>query len=190
MQDIITYRRDALNSYRLILDPPPAVKKKIAVAKTRLDAFFPGTPLSGGMPFIYLARFAAFESEEERITEPLQKVALGAMPFRIHLKGFDHTTHTEMYIRIAETDWVNSVVDKVSAITGPWRDVHFNRLPRISLARNLSSWQFDRVWPYFENETFQNQFIINKMLLLRKWEGHHSWQIVKHFLFENQLIEG
>ncbi|WP_018630751.1 2'-5' RNA ligase family protein [Niabella aurantiaca] len=188
MQDIITYQRDVLNGYRLILDPPPATKRKIAAARTRLDAFFPGTPIAEGSPFVYLASFFVYDTAEDAVIDQLNRIALGAMPFKIHLKGYGHLEEKEICIQIAETGWVSGVIDKIAQVRMPWTGERFNPLPRISLARNLLPWQFERIWPYFEKEPFQSRFVVNGMRLLKQAPGYRSWQILRHFLFENQLI--
>lgn len=188
MQDIITYKRDVLNSYRLILDPPPATKHKIAAARARFDAFFRGTPVAGGSPFVYLSSFFVYDTGEDMVIDQLSRIALGAMPFKIHLKGFGHLEEKEIYIQIAETGWVSAVIDKIGQVRTSWTGERFNPLPRISLARNLLPWQFERVWPYFENEPFQSRFVIRGMRLLKQAPGYRSWQILRYFLFENQLI--
>ncbi|WP_300598791.1 2'-5' RNA ligase family protein [Niabella sp.] len=188
MQDIITYQRAALNHYRLILDTPAAVKRKIADAGTRLNAFFPGTPLSGGTVFMYLASFSVYEPDEVAVTDLLHRVALAAMPYRVHLKGFAHLETKEIYIPAVETAWITALIDTIAALPAPWSNERFNVLPRISLARNLQPWQFDRVWPYFEKESFQARFVMDGMLLLRQLEGAKPWQIERKLLFENQLI--
>ncbi|MBO9592169.1 MAG: 2'-5' RNA ligase family protein [Niabella sp.] len=188
MQDIITYKRAALNNYRLILDPPAAVKRKIADISTRLDAFFPGTPLPGGSPFIYLASFSVYDPDEMAVVDLLHRTALATMPWKIHLKGVAHIEKDEIYIPVTEKDQITTLIEKIAALPASWRNERFNTLPRISLARNLQAWQFERVWSYVEKEPFQTRFIMNGMLLLRQLEGYRSWHVERRFLFENQLI--
>ena len=188
MQDIITYKRAALNNYRLILDTPVAVKRKIADISTRLDALFPGTPLAGSNSVIYLASFSVYEPDEMAVTDQLHRVALATMPWKIHLKGVTHLEKKEIYIPVTERDRVNALIEKIAALPASWSNERFNTLPRISLARNLQSWQFERVWPYFEKDPFQARFIMNGMLLLRQLEGYRSWHVEQRFVFENQLI--
>ncbi|SDC69615.1 2'-5' RNA ligase family protein [Niabella drilacis] len=188
MQDIITYTRDVRNRYQLILDIPDAARRKVIDARTGLDAFFRGTPVPGGRPFIYLAEFSAFETEEQAVIEPLSRIALGAMPFKIHLKGYGQLNRAEIYIRIAETGWITALISRIAGAKVPWSDERFNPLPRISLARNLQPWQFEQGWALYGHEPFQSRFILNGMLLLKQSPGYRSWQIVRRFLFENQLI--
>ncbi|MCF3109953.1 hypothetical protein LL912_14320 [Niabella sp. CC-SYL272] len=188
MQDIITYKRAALHNYRLILDTPPAVKRKIADISTRLNAFFPGMPLAGGSVFIYLASFSVYEPDEVVVTDLLYRAALATMPHKVYLKGVAHLDEKEIYIPVMEADWIKALIQNISALTAPWCKERFNAQPRISLARNLQPWQFERVWPYFEKESFRTRFIMNGMLLLQQLEGYQSWHVERKFTFENQLI--
>lgn len=188
MQDIITYKRAALNKYRLILDTPPAVKRKIADISARLQSFFPGTPLPGSSSFIYLASFSVYEPDEVAVTDLLHRTALAVMPSRTHLKGIAQLDEKEIYIAVAEEDRIRALTERIAALPAPWCNERFNRQPRISLARNLQPWQFERAWPYFEKQPFHSRFIINSMLLLRQLEGYRSWHVEQRFLFENQLI--
>lgn len=188
MQDIITYKRAALNRYRLILDTPAAVKRKIAGISTRLDAFFPGTPLEGGSTSIYLASFSVYEPNEVAVIDLLHRTALATIPCKIHLKGVAHLEKKEIYIPVTEKDWIGTLIERIAALPASWHNERFNALPRISLARNLQPWQFERVWPYVEKESFHTRFVMGGMLLLRQLEGYRSWYVEQRFLFENQLI--
>lgn len=188
MQDIITYSRDVLNQYRLILDIPDATRRRVTDARARLDAFFRGIPLRSPASFVYLAGFFAYESEEEGVTSPLSRIALGTMPFKMHLNGYGQLNRNEIYISIADAERVRLIINRIAELQAPWSRERFNPLPRISLVRGLQVWQFERVWPYFEREPFQSRFIVNGMLLLKQVPGYRSWQIAQRFLFENQLI--
>ncbi|ANH79720.1 hypothetical protein A8C56_00875 [Niabella ginsenosidivorans] len=189
MQSVIAYKRDDFNRYQLILDLPPAIKKRFANARAKLDALFRGITLPGGHPFIYLAAFSGYETKETSWLSELHKVALGMMPFKVHLKNFALGNGDELYIDIAEKIVIQKIIEKISRIQHHWSDARLNPLPRITLVKGLYHWQLEKCWPYFEKEVFRSSFIMNRMLLLKQMPGFRSWQIERSFLFENQFIQ-
>lgn len=189
MQPLITYQREALNRYRLILDLPPAVKKRFVTTRSKLDAFFRGMHMPGGQPFIDLVHFEGYETEEINWLSELHKVAQGMMPFKMHLKGFALLNGTEIYIAIEEKNSVQSLLKRIGRLQPYWKEARLNPLPRITLAKGLHQWQLEKCWPYFEKQAFRSYFIMNRVLLLKQMPGYRSWQIERSILFENQLIQ-
>ena len=188
MQTSFLHSRDPLNDYRLIIDTPPAVRKKIATIKTQFDAAYKGLVIAGGNPFVYLATFSQPESNEQNMVDALNGIAMGFMPFKLHLKNFGHIDNTEIFIGVEEAETIQYLVSQLKQAEDCMNDARFNELPRISLAQRLHPWQFEKSWPAYAHKSFQATLLADQMLLLKRMEGFRSWQVLKHMAFQNQFI--
>ncbi len=187
MQTSILHSHDPLNDYRLIVDTPPAIHKKITAIKSDLDQDYKGMVIAGGNPFIYLATFSLHESSEQQIADALNFVAIGFMPFKLHLKNFGQIDNREIYIGVEEAETLQYLVSKVKTVTHTLPGIRFNELPRITLAQRLYLWQFEKSWPAFEQRSFTATFLADQMLLIKRMDGFRNWQVLKHMEFQNQF---
>lgn len=188
MQTSILHSRDPLNDYRLIIDTPVAVHKKIALLKTQFDQDYRGLVIAGGNPFIYIATFAQHEKAEQQMVDAINRVAMGFMPFKLRLKNFEHVENSEIYINIEEQETVVYLTDQLKAEERHMQDARFNEQPRITIAQRLQPWQFDKSWPNYAHKQFSATFLADQMLLLKRMEGFRSWQVLRHLGFQNQFV--
>lgn len=188
MQTSILHSHDPLNDYRLIIDTPPAVHKKIAALKTIFDRDYRGLVIAGGNPFVYLATFSQHESREQEMVDALNRIAMGFMPFKMRLKNFGHIENHEIFINIEEHETVQYLVQQLKDAEENMRDARFNGLPRITLAQRLLPWQFEKSWREYSGKNLSATFLADQMLLLKRMEGFRSWQVLKHLAFQNQFI--
>ncbi len=188
MQTMMQYGSDPLNDYRLILDTPQPVKKKVAAVKIAFDQDYRGMVIAGGNPFIYLATFSQHESGEQAVVDALDRIALGYMPFRMHLHGFGTLDDNEIYLKVAEQEPVSALVEQLKTVEKMMLSARFNDLPRISIAQRLQPWQFQKSWPKYTRKQVSAGFLADSMLLLKRMEGFRSWQILKYLAFQNQIV--
>lgn len=188
-QTILPYNYEKINDYRLILDTPLIIKKKVGVIKTIFDLEYRGTVIAGGNPHIYLSAFTLSENDEDVIAMALEKVALGFMPFKIQLKDFGCLNNSEIFIPLTDGAGIEQLTNKINPIINRAFDVHINSLARITIGKNLQPWQFNKSWNMYKNEHFSATFIAKEMLLLKRMDGYKSWQILHRLTFENLAIE-
>mgnify|MGYP003577070576 CR=1 FL=1 len=179
---------DPLNDYRLILDMPAVIKQKITEVKNEFDEDYKGVIIPGGQPFVYLATFAGHESTEEDIIDALNKVALGFMPFKMHLKDFDHINNSEIFIGIEEQVPLQKLIQQVEQTISGTEDLLLNGLPRITIAKRLQPFQFVKSWEKYKEKNFSATLVANEMLLIKRMEGFRSWQILRRLAFQNLVI--
>lgn len=187
MQEVIT-TYNPLNDYQLIIDPTPAVKKKIAEAKTLFDEQYKGMVIAGGQAFIYLAGFSDYEANEQATIDQIDRIALGSMPFKLHLKNFGEYEQREIYIGIENLIPLRLLSDQVATALSLVPQVRINKIPRVTIAKGLQAFQFIKSWEEYEKKTFSATFIANEMLLLKRMEGFSSWQILKRMTFQNLVM--
>lgn len=188
MQTSILHSHDPLNDYRLIIDTPAAVHKKIAAIKTSFDSNFKGVVIAGGNPFIYLAGCSQFESAEQQMSDALNRVAMGFMPFKVHLKNFGRIENQEICINVEEHETVGYLVEQIRSVKELMHQVRFNELARITIGQRLQPWQFDKAWKDYAHKNIAATFLADQMLLLKRMEGFRSWQVLRHMAFQNQYI--
>lgn len=183
------FRYDPVSDYRVIIDLPPEVKKKIAVIKSDLDLTQPGIPIAGGQSLIYLAAFPQTASKEQETVDALERIAMGFMPFKVHLKNFGQHDLHEIFLAIEEKKPFEILAHQLEKIKHFFPDASINTLPRVTLVKNLQPYQFARNWKQYEKEHFSATFVANNMLLLKRMEGFASWQILKRMAFQNLVVE-
>lgn len=188
MQTSILHSHDPVNDYRLIIDTPRAIHKKIAVIKTQFDEEYRGLVVAGGNPFIYLATFSQEESKEQETVDAIHRIAIGFIPFRFRLKNFGHIEKNEIYVNVEEPGTINFLVDQLITIQDYMQNARFNENPRITIAQRLQAWQFDKSWPVYAHKQFSATLLADQILLLKRMEGFRSWQILKHLALQNQFI--
>jgi hypothetical protein len=187
MQELIT-TYNPFNDYRLIIDPTPAVKKKIAEAKTLFDEQYKGMVIAGGQAFIYLAEFSDYEADEQANIDQVDRIALGSMPFKLHLKNFGEHEQREIYIGIENLVPFRLLSDQISTALSHVPQVRINNIPRVTIAKGLQAFQFIKSWEEYEKKSFSATFIANEMLLLKRMAGFTSWQILKRMTFQNLVM--
>lgn len=188
MQTVIEYNKDPMNDYRLILDTPAAMKRKIATVKTDFDRDYRGNVIAGGNPFVYLASFSQLESRESGMADALDKIAMGLMPFRLRLKDFGCMDDQEIFIDVADKELVLYIVQQLGKATDYMQQARFNENPRITIGQRLQPWQFEKSWMKHKSAHFSAVFLADQMLLLKRMEGFRSWQVLRHMAFQNQLV--
>jgi hypothetical protein len=187
MQETIS-SYNPLNDYRLILDLPSVVKKKIAAVKSAFDENYKGLTIGGGQAFIYLAEFSGYESQEPDFADQFNRIALGFMPFKLHLKNFGEVDGREIYVGIENDTPVQMLTKQFATVKYLLPAMRVNTVPRVTIAKALQPFQFLNSWKEYENKTFSATFIANKMLLLKRMEGFSRWLIHKELDFQNMVI--
>ncbi|MFT3902444.1 MAG: hypothetical protein QM727_04695 [Niabella sp.] len=182
MQPVITYHRVPLNEYRVIIDLPVAVRKRVIALQQKL-LIETGSAPTGVLPHICLAVFRQAEEEEGKITDHIHRVALGAMPFKLHLKDLLTLNAEEIYIGAAETQYLHYLVEQLKPIETMCAQGYFNELPRVPLLRHLPPLLFEQAKAIITDMNFKATFVANGMLLLKQMPGFRSWQVLQHYTF-------
>jgi 2'-5' RNA ligase len=184
-----------VNDYILILNPPLELSNKLSSIRDDFNKKYkvPATP---GKPNLLLCTFTQYAMMEERIVNNLHRIAMGYPPFKVEIKDFgSFPTHT-VYVNVNSKVPIQALVRKIRSETQAlmkFNDEHkpyFASEPHFTLGRKLKPWQYEKAWIEYSNLHFTGRFIAGEMLLLkREHGGDKTWQIVKHFKFENLPIE-
>lgn len=184
-----------VNDYLLILNPPEELTKKIGDIRDSFTKEFK-TQHIVGRPNLLLATFTQYAMMEERITNHLHSIAMGYPPFKVEVKDFgSFPTHT-IYLNVTSKVPVQALVKRIRTDVGSMMKLsddhkpYFALEPHFTIGRKLKPWQYEKGWLKYSNIHFTGRFIASEMLLLKKQhDATESWQVVKHFIFENLPVE-
>lgn len=182
-----------LCDYMIVIDPGEDVAEKVMKVREKFNTDFKieGAPWK---PNLLLTSFKQYSMTEERIINKLKVIAMGHYPFKVELKDYGSFPSHSIYINITSKVPVQDLVKKIRAEGQSLMKLgedkpYFSSEPHMMIAKRLKPWQYEKAWLEYSQRHFTGRFIATEMLLLRRYEGAKSWQIVNHFKFENLPVE-
>jgi 2'-5' RNA ligase len=184
-----------VNDYILILNPSTELSSRIGTIRDDFNKEYhvPSTP---GKPNLLICSFTQLAMMEERIIRNLGQIAMGYPPFLVEVRDFGSFPSHTIYVKVVSKIPIQALVRKVRTETQSLMKFdeehkpYFSSEPHFTLGRKLKPWQYEKAWLAYSNKHFTGRFIANEMLLLkREHEGDKSWQVAKHFKFENLPVE-
>jgi 2'-5' RNA ligase len=182
-----------INEYMLVLSPHEELRNKIMQLKKEFfDAF--KSPFSvWSKPYIPLITFMQYGMLEERILGRLKTVAKAYHPFKIELKDFGSLPAHTIFINITSRQPIRKLVMEIKGFqqlmkTDNENKPYFSEEPHISIARKLSTWEYEKAWPEYSVKTFTGRFLADRMLLLKRSAGEKTYQLFQELEFQNQGI--
>ena len=178
---------------------------KASAGSSARNALFPGSSARSAVPVpsssartatrkshILLARWDAWDMQEERILQRLHILSMEQYPFKVHLEDFGGFPSHTIYIPVTSREPILRLVGQLrqhkrlmqSAAGNPY----FISEPYLPLARGLSSGQYEQAMQFLGHKHFQGNFIASAMLLLKKRAGSSGYQILKRFEFEHLAV--
>lgn len=178
-----------VNQYMLLIRPPLHIEERIRKLKNELKKEFglQGMQLQGG--YILVARFSQYALLEQRLSEKIKLIAMGAPPFKIELNGYySHPDHV-VGLKITNTNGIQLLQkylrEDQRLLHVPGQSAYFNSYPAISLASRLQPEQYGAIWKKYKNRHFHANFIANQIVLLRKKQGAAQWIVIDEPRFQN-----
>ncbi|MEP6648251.1 MAG: 2'-5' RNA ligase family protein, partial [Saprospiraceae bacterium] len=183
-----------ITDYMLILPLPHELSEKIGVIRDNFNEKFkvPSTP---SKPNLMIASFKQFAMMEERIINRLHTIAMGYPPFKVELRDFGSFPSHTIYIGVTSKIPVQGLVKKVRSDAQALLKLdndnkpYFALEPHLTIGRKLKPWQYEKAWLEYSTLHFTGRFIASEMVLLKRNEGDRSWQLARHFEFQNLPVE-
>ena len=177
--------------YFLILSLPLPLQQEILELRKKFVAEYNPWYSIKGKPSLALAHFLQYEEVEERFILFLKKLAQESPPFVITLKDFASFPSHTIYIKPISAGPLRVLIKgiqsggrqlmRINEQTKPM----FMSEPHISIARKLSSEEYERSWPGYQGEHFSGEFSADAMILLKRPHGQKSWVLAGKFEFLN-----
>lgn len=177
--------------YLLVLQPHEALCNDIKSIKEKFAAGYHCEDAKKGLPNITLARFKQFQSTEMHIRQCLRNNARTLAPFKIELKGFgslpSHTIFINVVSKVAVMHAVKTLRQQAQKFMKLDKDnkPHFITEPRMTIARKLQAWQYEKGWLEYQHANFHGRFIADAAVLLKRKQKEY-YKPVEKFLFEGK----
>jgi len=179
--------------YLIVVDPGENLSEKILAIRQSFNETYKidGKPWK---PNLLLASFKQYVMMEERIVNRLNVIGMAQRPLKIELKDYGSFPTHSVYINVTSKLPVQEIVKKIRTEAQSFMKLgedkpYFGMEPHIMVAKKLKPWQYEKSWLEYSQKHFTGRFIANEMLLLRRYEDNKSWQVVRHFQFQNLPVE-
>ncbi len=179
-----------MNEYLLVLNPNEELRARIMKVKEEFANKHDAAMAKFLKPHITLVNFISWGMMEEKITQRIKHISMGTAPFKVELKDYGSFPSHTIYLDITtKVPIVNLVKELRSAQrlmkADPAHEPHFITEPRMTIARKLLPWQYEKGWLEYSHKHFSGKFIADSMLLLKRPVGGKAYQIVERFEFQN-----
>jgi 2'-5' RNA ligase len=175
--------------YLLVLDPHDDLHDRIKKVKAEFGERYKAAT-ANNKAHITLVKFITWGMMEEKILHRLHTIAMGAIPFKVELKGFGSFPSHTIYINVPTKLPIQNLVKELRPAqrlmkAHPDKPPHFMDTPHLTIARKLKPWQYEQGWLEYSHRSFTGRFIADSMLLLKRPAGEIGYRPVKRFPFEN-----
>jgi len=185
------------NEYLLVLNPHETLHDKIMQVKKEFYEKYKAATALYSKPHITLVNFVQFEMIEERLINRLKIIASGYKSFKVDLKDYGSFPSHTIFINVASKQQVQNLGKALRPsqqlmTLNKDNKPHFINDPHLTVARKLSSWQYEKGWLDYSHRYFTGGFIADGMLLLKRKLGSEGgnrqpgkYQLVRRFEFIN-----
>lgn len=177
------------NEYLLVLSPHENLRDKILQVKKEFSEKYKAPAAVYSKPHITLVNFMQFEIREQRLVNHLNSIARSYHPFKVDLKDYgSFPTHT-IFINVESKQQVQNIIKELKSAQqlmtlNKENKPHLMDNPHLTVARQLSAWQYEKGWLDFSNRHFTGRFIADNMLLMKRKNGG-KYQLIRRFEFSN-----
>ncbi len=118
----------------------------------------------------------------------LEEIARKQAAFTVYTSKFDHFNHgavkRTIYVNVANPKPIVELQRRILDLFGL---KHGSFKPHITVARAISTSEFDKVYPQFDNQLFVRSFSCRGFSLLRKPASGGAYEVVKEFTFGSEV---
>lgn len=170
--------------YFIAIVPPLSIRNEIQLLKEYFRDTYQSKAALNSPPHITLHMpFQWKEAKEEKLISALKKFAARKSQVAVQLKGFNCFAPRVIYVNVLESEPLRLLQSELhrfcktelNLFNAQYRDMPFH--PHITLAfRDLKKDTFDKAWGEFKERNFSEDFIANKITLLKHdgkvWNPH------------------
>ena len=160
--------------------PPKKLCDEITQHKLKFSKNFESSHALKSPPHITLVppfRFSALE--EHKIEDDLIEVSKKCSSFVLSIRGFGAFAPRVIYLNIERSTPLHRMQSKVMSFF-PFVRSHASYVPHLTIAtRDLSKSMFHRAWGVYKNESFERDFKVNELSLLK--HNGKTWEVFKTY---------
>lgn len=181
----------ASSEYMLVLSPEEHLQERIAkirlVVEEKASARIPARK-----SHILLAKWNAWDMQEEKILQRLHVLSMEQYPFKVHLEGFAGFPSHTLYIPVTSREPILRLVTRLKQhkrlMQSGSGNPYFISDPHLPIARGLTGTQYEQAMQFLGSRNFRGNFIASAMLLLKRRAGGSAFQVLKRFEFEHMPV--
>ncbi len=178
--------------YLLVINPSKSVGNEMRRIKKYFAEKYHYVKAEKTQPHITLAVFRTDESKEKYLTEAIEEVCRYSYPFEVKLSNYNfipsHNIHVDVRNPSAIMDVVKGLrsLKEKSELLGT--RYFFCQHPHITIAGGLQEETFLKAKKDFESRTYQNSFIADSVVLLRRKTQYERCLVIKEFEFRDTRL--
>lgn len=182
--------------YLLILPIIEWVSSEVLKIKYLFEQQYGCRKAANSEPHITLINFIQLVTMENHIVQRLERFSRSVVPFVVKLNGFGNVPSSVIYINVVNKA---PIVEIVKNMKGPFKHLltpdkklgpKFAQNPHVTIAREMSTEQYDQALLEWKNKEFAFSFPVNEMILLKREIPSGKCYTVKHFLFGGSNNQG
>lgn len=186
----LLFGQEMMYDYLLVVNPGNQVASDVKALKQLVaqELGIYGSRFSQAHISLFRSEFP--ERYEQDFIQLLEEVAARQSGFTLYTSKFDHFEHgpdkRTIYINVANPKPIGELHHKLlqafNIKPGSFK-------PHITVARAISTLEFNKVYDHFNNQVFVRSFHCNSFTLLRKPATGGHYEPVKEFFFGDEMMK-
>ncbi|GAA0551824.1 2'-5' RNA ligase family protein [Chitinophaga japonensis] len=183
-ETLFTAQESPLYDYLVVINPDAQLIGEVRMFKERIARELGIFTSRYSRAHISLFRSVFPEKFQDDCIDLLEEIARRQSGFTLYTSKFDHFDHGSVkrtiYVNIANP---KPVVELRKRILQLFELKPNDYKPHITVARAISTSEFEKVYPQFDNQLFVRSFSCRGFALLRKPAAGGAYELVREFTF-------
>lgn len=171
----------SMYEYLLLINPSEQVRNEVMEIKNTFNDRFHHIQAVESKPHITLINFGEDVAKEEILVIRIGEVVKFHQPFDVVLNGINHFEPHTIFIDIVDKQPIIQLVKSMYETLKLERNAFFSRKPHLTIAKGLNPDKFKDAMTEFSGITYSNSFFTDKIVLMKRKERFHKYEIVKEF---------
>lgn len=165
------------SSYLVLIEPEKKVSFRVEKLKDMMRSEFNMITNPFFNPHITVIDFEQYETYEKVIINRLTSYAQELNPFLLKLSDFGTFGHTFFIRALPEGEDLNKLVARKAEMKGIFRtSIKTQNTYHLTIFKELTKEQSQDIWDKWQTKSFEDQFMVHELVLLRKKNGHRHYQ--------------
>jgi 2'-5' RNA ligase len=180
-----------LREHMLLANPDETVYEKVMEEKKYFEDKYETEVVTKTLPHITIANFFAKEILGDRIGRLLQNICNQHYSFSIALNNFSGFPPHTVFIRVQDPQPFKRLSNGLQALDDLLQingcpPLQLSGKPHIILAEELQKDIYNTAIKEYAARDFHDQFIVDKLVLLKRDSTHKKWQHVNYFYLPHE----
>jgi DNA polymerase-4 len=170
--------------YLLMLHVPQHIRNQVKTLREKVATAFDHYQDKRLQPNITLVNFLLHPQLEEQLINDMDAISKAQSPIEVVLKNFNHFGTDTLYIDVKNPSAIVTLIKELQAhLKLQGSQTFFSWQPNIPVAKGLAAEKFKKVYSEFTNSSFDEAFIADSMLLLRRDSAQDHYLVIQEFNF-------